>query len=87
MLYLLDANVLITAHNLYYGMQVVPEFWTWLVHRGTAGDLKVPLENYEEVRDGSTNQQRDSLFGWLQEEGNRLAMLLDEEADQDSLML
>ena len=27
MLYLLDANVLITAHNLYYPIDAVPEFW------------------------------------------------------------
>ncbi len=50
MLYLLDANVLITAHNLYYAIDAVPEFWAWLVHKGSAGDLKMPLENYEEVR-------------------------------------
>lgn len=30
MLYLLDANELITAHNLYYPIDVVPEFWEWL---------------------------------------------------------
>jgi hypothetical protein len=82
MLYLLDANVLITAHSLYYGMQVVPEFWTWLAHRGAAGNLKIPLEIYEEVRDGSTDDERDLLFGWLQEDANRSAMLLDEEVDQ-----
>ena len=27
MLYLLDANVLITAHNLYYPIDSVPEFF------------------------------------------------------------
>jgi len=27
MLYLLDANVVITAHNTYYGLDAVPEFW------------------------------------------------------------
>src|SRR5262245_5014861 len=43
---LLDANVLITAHNSYYPIDTVPEFWTWLVHKGRAGDLKIPLENY-----------------------------------------
>ncbi|WP_410001046.1 DUF4411 family protein [Rhizobium leguminosarum] len=26
-MHLLDANVLITAHNLYYPIQRVPEFW------------------------------------------------------------
>jgi len=27
MLYLLDANALITAHNTWYGHKRVPEFW------------------------------------------------------------
>ena len=30
MLYLLDANVLITANNLYYPIDSVPEYWEWL---------------------------------------------------------
>jgi Domain of unknown function (DUF4411) len=30
MLYLLDANVLITARNRYYPIDTVPEFWSWL---------------------------------------------------------
>ena len=56
-LYLLDANVLITAQNTYYPIDTVPEFWAWLVHKGQAGDLKIPLENYEEVKDGSTDEE------------------------------
>ena len=35
MLYLLDANILITAANTYYGISRVPEFWSWLQHQGT----------------------------------------------------
>jgi len=57
-LYLLDANVLITAHNTYYAINTVPEFWAWLAHKGQAGDLKIPLENYEEVKDGSTDEEQ-----------------------------
>lgn len=30
MLYLLDANVLITANNSYYEIGRVDEFWDWL---------------------------------------------------------
>jgi Domain of unknown function (DUF4411) len=30
MLYLPDASVLITAHNLYYPIDRVPEYWEWL---------------------------------------------------------
>jgi hypothetical protein len=58
MLYLLDANVLITAHNLCYPIDGVPEFWAWLVHKGGGGDLKMPLESYEDVKDGSTDRKK-----------------------------
>jgi hypothetical protein len=81
MLYLLDANVLITAHNLYYPVDGVPEFWAWLVHKGAIGDLKMPLENYEEVKDGSTDEERDLLFGWIKAEEVKSAILLEENVD------
>jgi hypothetical protein len=34
MLYLTDANVLITANNLYYPIDRVPECWEWLAYMG-----------------------------------------------------
>jgi hypothetical protein len=80
-LYLLDANVLITAHNSYYPIDTVPEFWTWLVHKGQAGDLKIPLENYEEVKDGSTDEEQDLLFAWVKREDVTEAILLDEAVE------
>ena len=83
MLYLLDANVLITAHNLYYPVDAVPEFWAWLVHKGSSGDIKMPLETFEEVKDGSTDVERDLLFAWIQNVLNKEAILLDEEVDAD----
>lgn len=30
MLYLIDANILITANNNYYPVDAVPEYWAWL---------------------------------------------------------
>ncbi len=81
--YLIDANVLITAHNLYYPVNGVPEFWAWLSFRATAGDIKMPLEVYEEVRDGGTDEERDLLFGWISEEDNRTALVLEEEVDPE----
>jgi hypothetical protein len=83
MLYLLDANVLITAHNLYYPIDSVPEFWAWLVHKGGTGDLKMPLENYEEVKDGSTDEEKDLLFGWIKGAEAKAAILFDEKVDSD----
>ena len=66
MIYLLDANVLITAHHLYYPVNAVPEFWDWLVHMGNSGKIKMPIETLEEVKDGSNDAERDLLFAWMQ---------------------
>lgn len=81
MLYLLDANVLITAHHLYYPVDAVPEFWSWLAHKGGNGELKMPLETFEEVRDGGNDAERDLLYAWVQQEANRTAILFDEVVD------
>src|ERR1700733_3577952 len=81
MLYLLDANVLITAHTLYYPVDSVPEFWSWLAHQGAAGSLKIPIENFEEVKDGGTDDEKDLLFGWISDNGIRDAIVLDAQSD------
>ncbi len=60
MLYLLDANALITAHNTWYGHKRVPEFWRWLIHHGEAGTIKLPQEIYAEVEAGN-----DELSSWM----------------------
>lgn len=81
MLYLLDANVLITAHNQYYPLDGVPEFWAWLHHVAADGKVKIPLEVYEEIKDGGTDEKKDLLFAWIKDAENKAAMLLAEEAD------
>lgn len=67
MLYLLDANVLITAHNDYYPVHRVPEFWDWLLHHAQKGHVKMPVEMFEEIRDGSGDPEKDRLFGWVKD--------------------
>ena len=79
MVYLLDANVLITAQNLYYPVDAVPEFWDWLVHMGNADQIKMPVETFEEVKDGSKDADRDLLFAWIQDDANKAAILFDED--------
>ena len=80
MLYLLDANVLITANNTYYPRERVPEYWDWLVNCGTQGQVKVPREIYEEIIQGKDPKgHEDPLKIWL--EGNKNALLFDEEVD------
>lgn len=74
-MHLLDANVLITAHNLYYPIHRVPEFWDWLVHKGSTGALKIPVEILEEITEGS------ELAQWLKADDNYDALKLDEDVD------
>lgn len=70
MLYLLDANIIITAANTYYALDRVPEFWSWLVHQGESGRIKVPLEMYEEVLAG----HEDELVEWAENDPVRAAL-------------
>ena len=81
MLYLADANVLITANNLYYPIDRVPEYWEWLAYMGSQGHVKMPFEIFEEVKDGPKDAEKDLLFAWLQDDTNKKALLLDEDVD------
>ncbi|NKJ82707.1 DUF4411 family protein [Rhizobium leguminosarum] len=74
-MHLLDANVLITAHNLYYPIDRFPEFWDWLVHMGEAGEIKIPVEILEEITEGS------EIGRWLSEADNYSVLRLDEDVD------
>ncbi len=76
MLYLLDANVLIDANRDYYPMERVPEFWEWLAHVGQNGDVKIPREIYEEIKDGT-----DALGAWSKEKEIEAALLLDGDVE------
>ena len=76
MIYLLDANVLIDANRDYYPLERVPEFWEWLENVGQNGHAKIPLEVYEEVRDGN-----DELAKWAKQEQIKTALLFQEEVD------
>ena len=83
MLYILDANVIITAKDSYYAMDQVPEFWPWLVHQAAQNHLKMPMEILEEV---SAGPNKDDLFHkWRKDKETTRALLLDEEADPEVL--
>lgn len=77
MIYLLDANVLITAHHLYYPVDAVPEFWAWLAYQGETGNVKMPIETFEELKDGSNDADRDLLYAWIQEDAHKAAILFE----------
>jgi hypothetical protein len=76
-LFLFDANVLITASNTYYPIDQVPEFWSWIEHQATTGNIKLPLEIFEEVLAGRKND--DLLLDWLND--HKDCLLLDEALD------
>lgn len=80
MVHLLDANVLINANRLYYPLQRVPEFWEWLEYQGALGNVKVPLEIAEEIRDG-----QDDLAEWLSQRTCLDAMLMQTETDVEHI--
>lgn len=80
-LYVLDASVLITANNSYYGIDIVHPFWTWLQHQGQAGSVKLPVEVWEELSQGNT--ESDRLFDWISQANVEAALVLDEDVDID----
>lgn len=80
MLYLLDASVLIRASADYYLIDRVPEFWTWLVHQGTAGRVKLPVEIIEEIEAGG-NDDQDLLCQFIKATENKRALTLTEEVN------
>jgi hypothetical protein len=81
MLYLIDANVLITAHNDYYPIDGVPEFWDWLLHQATIDTVKMPLEIYEEIKLGGKDTQKDMLYKWVADVTVKKALVLGESVN------
>jgi Domain of unknown function (DUF4411) len=43
----------------------------------------MPLENYEEVKEGGTDEEKDLLFGWIKQEEVKAAIIFDEKVDAD----
>ncbi len=76
MLYLLDANVLIDANRDYYPLERVPEFWEWLENAAGNGHVKIPLEVYEEIKEGD-----DELAIWAKQERIKTALRFQEEVE------
>jgi hypothetical protein len=74
---LFDANVLITASNLYYPIDQIPEFWEWIGYQATNGHIKLPFEMIEEVLAGGKNG--DPLLDWMT--GHKDALTLKEKVD------
>jgi hypothetical protein len=69
-----DADTLITGERQSYPLRRFPIFWEWLGYQRSLGDVKVPLEQSEEVAAGRG--------GLVDCDEIKAAPLLDEEADQ-----
>jgi uncharacterized protein DUF4411 len=78
-LFLLDANVLITANSTYYPLDQVPEFWSWVHHQAESNRLKIPREIMEEIKAGRKDD--DPLLDWICIPDIESALLLDELVD------
>jgi len=65
--YLLDANVFISAKNLYYGLDFCPAFWDWLVHKGNSGSVFSIDKVADEIEAG-----RDELSDWARDHSHAL---------------
>ncbi|ABC21342.1 DUF4411 family protein [Rhodospirillum rubrum] len=74
MLYLIDANVLIRAHEDYYGIDQVPQFWIWLLTVAEAGLVKMPFEIHDEIAVST-----GPLSAWIKLETTKERLILDEE--------
>ena len=60
MAYLLDSNVFIQAKNEYYGFNICPGFWQWLLQQNSAGLVYSIEQVHQELTAGS-----DQLVEWI----------------------
>jgi len=77
-MYLLDTNVLIRAHEDYYPLDAIPEYWSWLIHMGSTGNIKIPREIFDEVNKGPKD---DPLAKWISLPDTKAALILQEAPD------
>lgn len=72
-LYLLDANVLIRAHEDYYPVDRIPPFWAWLLEMAVAEVIKMPRVIFDEVKPPA-----GPLANWLKRQDVKDALILSE---------
>ena len=65
MAYLLDTNVFIEAKNRYYGFDICPGFWDWLLVQNRAGRVFSISHIEDELRAGN-----DDLAAWAKARGS-----------------
>jgi hypothetical protein len=80
LVYLLDANVLIRAHEDYYPIDRVPQFWEWLIKVAGIGHVKMPFEIHGEI-----SISNGPLRDWICDGAVKSALILEEEVDANLL--
>jgi len=72
MAYLLDTNVFIEAKNRYYGFDICPGFWDWLVAENAASRVVSIDKVGDELRGGE-----DALAEWAKARGTEFFLTPD----------
>ena len=72
-LYLLDANVLITANSDYFPRRRIPQYWEWLLVKAESNTVKIPLEIYQEITPAD-----DNFSKWIESEETQTKLILSE---------
>jgi hypothetical protein len=72
-LYLIDANVLIRAHEDYYPVDRIPAYWAWLLNMAAADVIKMPRVIFDEVKPSP-----GPFLTWLKQPGVKEALVLNE---------
>ena len=75
-LYLLDANVLIRAHEDYYDIDRIPQFWEWLIAQGNDNRIKIPYEIHGEIESAT-----GPLGEWIRTKETKDALILNGHVD------
>jgi hypothetical protein len=75
-LHLLDANVIIRAHEDYYPVDRIPQFWTWLLDMAAANSIKMPRLIFNEITPSA-----GPLADWIKQTHVKDAVILDEPVD------
>ncbi|MBL9065008.1 MAG: DUF4411 family protein [Sphingopyxis sp.] len=78
MLYLLDADTVITADRDQYPLRRFGLFWDWLHYQAQRDVVKIPWEQFDEVVSG-----KGEIVDWLNDGEIKKALVLDEEPRAD----
>ena len=76
-LYLLDANVFIEAKNRYYGFNLCPGFWEWLI---TPNNVMVRVASIDKVKE-EILEKEDELADWAKNLDENFFLKSDDDDD------